>query len=262
MKKNLILIAAVAALLPLPGLAGAAADVAVQQVSKAPAAVNTSVENTGDSAFASDLKAAEDLLRGLSHERKMNPKQSVEYIAGQMARARKFYEFAKSTLIPHSVEMSKMMKNPDEMIAKGKEMTEADRDSWQGYDYLASGTMLKKDYSGAREYFKKARAAAPDSQKDWYSYMLAACDIGLKDQEKALKTYEGIIARNDNWLAVKSSYMGASMLMAGKGDPKAAAYFDKGFSLYSPGEQAMLLKAGICGKFKGLAAGPEACAAK
>lgn len=56
--------------------------------------------------------------------------------------------------------------------------------------------------------------------------------------------------------------MGASFLMAGKDGQKAAAYFDKGFSLYSPGEQAMLLKAGVCGKFKDLAAGPQACAAK
>lgn len=42
--------------------------------------------------------------------------------------------------------------------------------------------------------------------------------------------------------------MGASFLMAGKGDQKAAAYFDKGFSLYSPGEQAMPLKAGVRGQ--------------
>lgn len=262
MKRNLILIAAAAALLPLPDLAGAAADVTVQQVSKAPAAVSTSVENTGDAAFASDLKAAEDLLRGLSHERKMTPKQSGEYIAAQMARTLKYYEFARTTLIPHSVEMSKMLKAPDEMIARGKEMTEADKDSWQGYDYLAAGSMLKKDYGGAREYYEKARASAPEFQKDWYNYMLAACDIGLKDQAKALRTYDEIITRNDNWLAVKSSYMGASMLMAAKGEQKAAAYFDKGFSLYSPAEQAMLLKAGVCDKFKGLAAGPEACAAK
>lgn len=262
MKKHLILIAAVAALLPLPGSAGAAADMAVQQVSKVPAAVNTSVENSGDSAFASDLKAAEDLLRGLSHERKMTSKQSGEYIAAQMARARKYYEFAMTTLIPHAMEMSKMMKTPDEMTARGKAMTEADKDSWQGYDYLASGAMLKKDYSGARGSYAKARAAAPEFQKDWYTYMLAACDIGLKDQEKALKTYEEVIARNDNWLAVKSSYMSASILLAGKGDPKAAAYFDKGFFLYSQSEQAMLLKAGICDKFKGLAVGPGACTAK
>jgi len=259
MKKKLILIAA---LLPMPGLAGAAADMVVQQVSKVPAAVNTSVENTADSAFASDLKAAEDLLSGLSHERKMNPKQSAEYIAGQMDRARKYYEFVSTTLIPHAVEMSKMMRTPDEMTARGKAMTEADKDSWQGYDYLASGSILKKDYSGARRSYEKAMAAAPEFQKDWYNYMLAACDIGLKDQEKALKTYEAIIARNDNWLAVKSSYMGASFLLAGKRDQKAVSYFDKGYSLYSAAEQAMLLKAGVCGKFKDLAAGPGACAAK
>ncbi|OGR65883.1 MAG: hypothetical protein A2X31_00855 [Elusimicrobia bacterium GWB2_63_22] len=251
-----------AALLPLlAGAALASADVQVdQQQAGKPKAVSTSVDNASDSAFASDLKGAQDLLNGLSHERKLPPKQSAEYIAKEMERAREFFKYAKSTLAPHSLALVKMMKDPEGMTAKGKEMVEKDPASWQGYDYLATGTMLKQDAPGAIGYFEKALAAAPDFQKDWYRYMLAACYNAQKEPAKALETYEGIIVRNDNWFAVKNSYIGASMMLLGKDDAKAVAYFDKGFLLYTPGEQAVLKRGKLCGKFKSLEKGPAACA--
>ncbi|HBB67765.1 MAG TPA: hypothetical protein DCZ93_10815 [Elusimicrobia bacterium] len=260
MKKEFIIQALLAAAFPLLGsLASAAVDVAVAQAENKPKAVNTTVDNTADSAFASDLKAAEDLLRGLSHERKMTPKQSSEYMAKEMERTRKYLAFAKSTLVPHSMSIIKKMKDPDGLIGEGKAMVEKDAASWQGYDYVASGSLLKKDMDGAMTNFQKAHAAAPEFQKDWYQYMLASCYSGKKEPAKALELYEGVIERNDNWLAVKSSYMGASMLLLGKDNAKAVAYFDKGFSLYTPGEQAVLLKTSLCGKFKGLEKGPQAC---
>jgi len=255
--KTMILFAAAFPL--LAAAAAATGDVAVNQVENKPRAVNTTVDNTTDSAFTSDLKAAEDLLKGLSHERKLTPKQSGEYMAREMEKARKFYDFAKTTLIPHSMSLVKKMKDPDGMLAEGKAMVAQDPASWQGYDFVASGSLLKQDVDGAKENYEKALAAAPDFQKDWYRYMLAACYSAKKDPAKAIELYERIIARNENWIAVKNAYVAASLTLLGKDDGKAAAYFDRGFSLYTPGEQAMLLKAGLCDKFRNLEKGPEVC---
>lgn len=245
----------------LAGLSAAAEGVAVSQVENKPRAVSTTVDNTAESAFASDLKAAEDLLKGLSHERHMTPRQSGEYIAREMEKARKFYDFAKTTAIPHSADLRSRMKDPDGLIAEGGRMVEKDPQSWQGYDYVASGHYLKKDVDGAMENFEKAMKSAPGMQKDWYGYMLAGCYSYKKDNARALELYEGIIARSDNWVAVKSSYLGASRMLVSQDEAKAASYFDKGMTLCTPGERAALYKAGACDKFKGLKTVPEACAA-
>lgn len=236
-----------------------ATEVAAQQAESKPKPVSASVDNNGDGAFASDLKGAEDLLNGLSHERKMTQQQRGAFMAREMEKARKFYDFAKTTLIPHSMALVSKMKDPDKLVEEGKTMLEKDPNSWQGYDFVASGSMLKRDVDGAKANYEKALAAAPDMQKDWYRYMLAACYGAQKDADKAVELYEGIIARNDNWIAVKNSYMAASVTLVGKDDKKAVAYFDKGFQLYTPGEQGLLMKSGICDKFRGLEKGPEVC---
>lgn len=259
MKNNLKLAALLLTAIPLLAAAVTAADLAVPQAEARPKAVSVTVDNNSDGAFASDLKGAEELLKGLSHERKMNPEQSGRYMAKEMEKARKFFEFAKTTLAPHGLSIKSLMKDPDGMIAKGKELVEKDAASWQGYDYLASGSMLKRDLAGAKGNFEKALAAAPDFQKDWYRYMLAACYNMEKDPKKALELYEGIIEKNDNWLAVKSSYLGASIMLLGKDDKKAVAYFDKGFSLYTPEERVVLRRTSLCDKFRNLEKGPEAC---
>ena len=252
-----MVLAAVAALLAVSAVR--AAEVAVEQAAGKPGAVSTTVDNATDFAFASDLKAAEDLLKGLSHERKLPPGQTSEYVAREMEKARKFYAFARTTLMPHSLSMMSMMKDPGAMAAEGGKMVAADPSSWRGYDFLASGSLLQRDFDGAMANYQKALSFAPDFQKDWYRYMIAACHIAKKEDGKALEFYEGVIGRNENWLAVKSSYISASMTLLGKDDRKAASYFDKGFSLYTQGEQAVILKTGICDKFKGLEKGPEVC---
>lgn len=260
MKNQIKIKAVAAAVLALMAVSAArASDVAVEQAAAKPRAVSTTADNATDSAFASDLKAAEDLLKGLSHERKIPSKQTSEYVAREMEKARKFYAFARTTLLPHSLSMMGMMKDPEGMVAEGKRMLEADPSSWRGYDFVASGSLLKRDTAAAMENFEKALAAAPDFQKDWYRFMLAACHISKKEDGKALEYYEGVIERNENWLAVKNSYLSASLTLLGKDNGKAASYFDKGFSLYSQGEQAVILKTGICDKFKGLKKGPEVC---
>lgn len=248
------------AALPLLAASRVSAEgVKVERAGSKPSAVSVNADNNSDGAFASDLKGVEDLLKALSRERKMTPAQSGEYVAREMERTRKFFAFAKSTLIPHGLALRQKMKDPDGLIADGKLMVEKDSGSWQGYDYLASGSLLKRDADGALKNYEKALAAAPALQKDWYSYMLAACYNAKQDPEKAMKLYEEIIEKNDNWLAVKNSYLGASMMLLGKDNLKAVAYFDKGFSLYSPGEQAALRKTSLCDKFRNLERGPEAC---
>lgn len=260
MKKNQKLTAIYLTAFPLlNAVALLAADVPVPQVAAKPQAVSATVDNNTDGAFASDLKGAEELLKGLSHERKMTPQQSGEYMAREMERAKKFYAFAKTTLIPHSMSLVGKMKNPDGMIAEGKLMVEKAPDSWQGYDFMATGSLLKRDVDAAKENYEKALKASPDMQKDWYRYMLAACYSAKSDTAKALALYEGIIAANGNWLAVKSSYLGASMLLLGRDNATSSAYFDKGFTLLTPGEQTVLMKSGICDKFRDLEKAPEAC---
>ncbi|MDO8805755.1 MAG: hypothetical protein Q7R35_15150 [Elusimicrobiota bacterium] len=236
-----------------------AEGVAVGQAGAKTGAISAAADNNSDGAFASDLKGAEDLLRELSRERKLTPGLSGEYMARELERAKKFFAFAKSTLIPHGFALRQKMSDPDGLIAEGKLMVEKNSASWQGYDYLASGSLIKRDVDGAKDNYEKALAAAPDFQKDWYRYMLAACYNVKKDPEKALALYEGIIEKNDNWLAVKNSYLGASMMLLGRDNGKAVSYFDKGFSLYAPGEQAALLKTSLCDKFRDLEKGPEAC---
>lgn len=251
-------IAAAALMAALTAGAAYAAE-SVAQPEKKPRAVHTTVDNTSDSAFAADLSAAEELLRGLSHEKKMTPRQSGEYMAREMEKARKFFEFARATLVPHSMSIMKNMKNPDGLIAEGRSMVSADPSSWRGYDYLASGSLLKRDMDAALSNFEKAAASAPEFQKDWYRYMMGSCYIAKKEEGKALEYYEGVIKNNENWLAVKGAYLAAGMTLLGKDDGKAASYFDKGFLLHTPGEQAVILKTGICDKFRGLEKGPEAC---
>jgi len=258
--KDIFKIAGMVAALQLFGnMVVAATEATAQPNAGKSAAVTTPIESETESAFASDLSAVQDLLKGISRERKMTPGQSKEYIAKEMEKARKFSEFAKTTLIPHSLEITKKMKEPDTLLAEGKAMVEKDGSSWQGYDYMASGSVLKNDLDGAMANFKKAAKYAPDLQKDWYNYMLGACYAGKKDDKKALGYYERVISRNDNWMAVKGAYLAASMTLVGKDPEKSVAYFDKGYSLHTQSEQAVLLKAGVCSKFQGLAKGPEAC---
>ena len=263
MKRGMRTVAAVmSGFVVLTAIPAAAAEMVVEKVSSKPRVMNTTVNSVTDSAFAADLKAAEDLLKGLSRERKMTVVQRGEYVAKEMERARKFFAFAKDTLTPHGLAIMKMMNNPDGMLAEGRGMVEADPSSWRGYDYQASGSMLKKDMDGAMVNFEKALAFAPEFQKDWYRYMMGACLTMKKDEGKALEYYEGVITRNENWLAVKGSYLAASMTLLGKNDAKASAYFEKGFSLHSREEQGVILKTGVCDKFRGLEKGPEVCVAQ
>lgn len=236
-----------------------AADIPVQQPAKAPEAVAMAVDSNGDAAFAADLKAAEDLLRGLSHERKMTPVQSREYMAQQVERAKLFFDFAKKDLIPHTVSMMKKMQNPDGMIAEGRAMVEKNPASWQGHDYVASGYFRKLKVDEAMKSFEQALEHAPELQKDWYRYMLANCNRMKEGPEQAFALYERIIAANTNWLAVKSSYLGASMMLLGKDMAKASDYFDKGMTLCLPAEREALLQSGVCERFSGMKKGPAAC---
>jgi tetratricopeptide (TPR) repeat protein len=191
----------------------------------------------------------------------MTPAQSGEYLAREVERAKKFFAFAKSTLIPHSTQLAQKMRDPDGLIKEGRQMVENAPGSWQGYDYMGSGHMMKRDLDVALENFDKALAAAPDMQKDWYRYMMATCYNAKKDSAKALALYDRIIAANDNWIAVKNSYIRASMMLIGRDNGKAADYFDKGMLLASRAERDAFYAAGVCGKFQGAEKGPEACSA-
>lgn len=224
--------------------------------------VTTTVDNHGDGAFNSDLKAVEDYLKKASIEKKMTQRQSRAYTAQGMKKATKHLAFVKNTLVPHSLTMMQKMKDPDGMIADGRRMVDKDASSWQGYDYLATGAVLKQDLGDAMQNYGNAVKHAPEMQKDWYRYMQAGIFAQKKDQAKALEFYQDIIARDDNWLAVKSSYLGASMILIGRDDHEAVSYFDKGMTLSTPEERAALYKSGICNKFRSVRQGPEACVTK
>lgn len=222
-------------------------------------AVNAALDENGDAAFAEDLRGAQELLKGLSRERHMPPAQSREYMAREVERARKFFAFANKDLFPHTRSMMRKMQDPDGMIAAGLEMIEKNPSSWQGYDFLATGNFRKMKIDEAMAGFEKAVQAAPDMQKDWYRYMLATCHRMKENPEKAFETYERIIAANENWIAVKNSYLGASTMLLSRNMAKAAEYFDKGMTLCTPEERAGLLKAGVCDRFSGSPKLPATC---
>lgn len=227
-------------------------------VESAPAALEVSVDGS-DAAFASDLESAQDLLRKLAKERKLNETERSKYISKGVSKAKAFYAEAHKTLMPHAREMMRKMSDPDGMIAEGKRMAVENPSSWQAYDYIASGQMRKMNIDESMANFEKAITFAPEQQKDWYRNMLATCYRVKKSPEKAFSLYEGIIAANDNWMAVKSAYLSASMMLIGSDDAKAADYFDKGMTASTPGEREALLKSGICGKFSGGPNQPSSC---
>lgn len=221
---------------------------------------SVSPESGGDAAFAENLKAVEELLKNFSYDRGMPEENARAYMEEEMRKAHDFFVFAKETVLPHTMALAAGMKDPAGMVNKGRRMTEADPSSWQGYDFMATGSLLLDDPASAMESFEKARAAAPEAQKDWYRYMVAGCHNARKSPDKAMEMYEEVISMNRNWTAVKNAYVSASMTLLGRDNTKAAGYFDKGFSLYTPEEKKAILEAGVCGKFKGLTPQPETCA--
>lgn len=212
-----------------------------------------------DAAFASDLESAQDLLRKLAKERRLNEAERSKYLSTGVSKAKAFYAEAHKTLMPHAREMMRKMNDPDGMIAEGRRLAAENPSSWQAYDYIASGQMRKMNIDESMASFEKAINFAPAQQKDWYRNMLATCYRVKKSPEKAFRLYEGIIEANDNWMAVKSAYLGASMMLIGSNDAKAADYFDKGMTASTPGEREALLKSGICGKFSGSPNLPSSC---
>ena len=257
--KNIILFVVLAAVAPAVHAAADSAK-AVAYTPAAPKAAGFAGDNASDAAFASDLRSAEEFLRRISREKKMDPAQFDKYKTKEIGRARQYYRWAAAEAVPHSRAMAQKMKAPDELMAEGRRLVAADPASWKGYDYLATGSLLKDDVAGAKENFEKALAVAPEFQQDWFRYMLAGCHNISKDTGQALELYDGVIDRNDNWVAVKSAYITASLILIGRDDDKAARYFDRGMSLRNPAERKALLGTGTCAKFK---AGklPEFCAA-
>jgi tetratricopeptide (TPR) repeat protein len=225
----------------------------------AEAPVPASLESNGDGAFAEDLRAVEDMLRNFSYDRGMSGEEARVRMEESVRKAKEFFAFAREKVLPHTAALAAGMKDPAGMIEKGRQMTEADPASWQGYDFMATGSLLVDDPSSAMRNFEKAYAAAPEAQKDWYRYMIAGCHNASKSPEKAMAIYEEVIARNRNWTAVKSAYVSASITLLGRDNAKAAEYFDKGLALYTPAERTAMLGSGVCGKFKGLAPQPETC---
>ncbi|KAF0125526.1 MAG: hypothetical protein FD189_484 [Elusimicrobia bacterium] len=219
-------------------------------------------DSNGDDVFTDELRAVEGLLKGFSYDRGMSSEESRAHMEEQVRKAREFFSFAKETVLPHTTALAAGMKDPAGMIARGRRMTEANPSSWQGYDFVATGSLLVDDPASALENFEKARAAAPEAQKDWYRYMAAGCHNAMKAPDKAMEIYEEVIAGNRNWIAVKSAYISASVTLIGRDERKAAGYFDKGLSLHTPDERAGMLAAGICDNFRKLSPQPESCAVR
>jgi len=235
---------------------GKAEDVPAPQTEAKRPAITTSVENNTDNSYATDLKAAEELLKGISHQRAMTPKQSDKYVNKEMQKVVRYNAFSKD-MIPHSMELVKKMKDPEGMLADGNKMVKEDPKSWEGYDFIASHYFMKKELDKAIENYLLARKYAPELQKDWYNYMLAGCYRAKKDSDRALKIYDEVISRNENWVAIKNAYFAASLMLIGKDNAKAVTYFDNGMLLCSQGEKASLTR--MCTKFSGLEKKPAGC---
>jgi tetratricopeptide (TPR) repeat protein len=226
-----------------------------------PKAVAMVADSSSDSAFASDLQSAEEFLRRISREKKMDLPQYNKYKAAEIEKARQFYRWSVAEVVPHARTLAKKLRAPDELIAEGRRMVEADPASWKGYDFIAMGSLVKNDVQAAKESFERALGAAPGFQKDWYRYMLAGCQNILKDTDAALELYDGILSRNENWVAVKSAYITSSLILLGRDNDKAALNFDRGMSLHNADEKKALLGTGVCDKFKAVRKTPESCAA-
>jgi len=229
-------------------------------VSNVAAGESSVTDNNGEEVFATELSAVEDLLKKLARERKTTGARFAEYTVEDMECAGKFFEFAKKELLPHTAALTRSSRDPEGMIVSGQEMVKQAPHSWQGYDFIATGHFSKLNVDEAMKGFKKAIELAPDMQKDWYRYMLAACYRMKENQEEAYDIYERIIAAKKNWIAVKNSYLGASMLLLLRGDGRAADYFDKGIILSTPDERKALFATGVCGRFAGSNRVPLACA--
>lgn len=256
MRKNRAVISA-AIILQFAAVVGLRAETAESARFNA-VAVDVAVDGS-NAAFASDLESAQNLLRRLAKERRLNETERSRYIFKGVLKAKAFYAEAHKTLIPHAREMMRKMNDPEGMIAEGQRMAAENPSSWQAYDYIASGQLRKMNINEAMANFEKAITFAPEQQRDWYRNMLATCYRVKKSPEKAFRLYEDIIEANDNWMAVKSAYLGASMMLIGSNDAKAADYFDKGITASTPGEREALLKSGICGKFSGSPNRPSSC---
>lgn len=215
--------------------------------------------DSSDSAFVSDLQSAEEFLRRLSRERKMDQPQLDKFKAAEMEKARQFSRWSVAEVVPHARAMAQKMRAPDELIAEGRSMVEADPASWKGYDFVGMGSLVKSDVQTAKESFERALEKAPGFQKDWYRYMLAGCLNIQKDPAAALELYDGILSRNENWVAVKSAYITSSLILIARDNDKAARNFDMGMSLHNSDEKKTLLGTGVCDKFKAAGKIPEFC---
>lgn len=258
--KNEIVIAWIAVLLCAANLLAAESPVPQPQILSLPE--TASPDANGDEVFAEELRAVEGLLKGFSYDRGMSSEESRAQMDEQVRRAREFFAFARKTVLPHTEALAAGMRDPGGMISRGRRMTEADASSWQGYDFVATGSLLVNDPASALENFEKAYGAAPEAQKDWYRYMVAGCHNAMKSPDKAMEIYDEVISGNRNWIAVKSAYISASVTLVGRDDPKAARYFDKGLSLHTSEEKAGMMRAGVCDIFKKSSSRPESCAGR
>ncbi|HBA61562.1 MAG TPA: hypothetical protein DCZ92_12260 [Elusimicrobia bacterium] len=225
------------------------------------AAITSSDSDSSDSAFFADLAAVARAAGSSARKNKMSPAKMQAYIDQQVQKYTKFNQFAKAELVDHSVGMVGKMGDPDGMLAQGKALVSADAASWKGYDYQASGWMLKKNADKALEAYQLALAKAPEMQKDWYRYMMAGCHRQKGDAAKALELYRTVLANDKNWMAVKGASLAAGLLLLeNRRAAEGAELFDKGLLLASARERSMLLgQAGFCAKFKQLGAEPMGC---
>lgn len=235
-----------ATFLAAAGLAAAAPGAPAVQFRGAPApAVGA------DAAFEADLQAAEGLFRGLARERRLKRAEEEVFLAKGREKVRAFYATAHKSLLFHSRNMMSKMSDPAALVEEGRRLAEEDPASWQAQDYMATGSLAKGNVEEAMAGYLKAIELAPAQQKDWYRNMLATCHRMKNEPEKALALYEQVIASGDNWMALKSAYLSAGIMLIPGAPDKAAYYFDNGMTASTPGERKALLESGICGKFNG-----------
>ncbi len=204
-------------------------------------------EDRGDSAFITDL-AKVAVLAKQNALRNGFPEPALDaYVQQERAKYEKFNKFAREKLVPHSKMLAMGRQEPEKLLAAGEQKLAADKNSWEGHDYVATAKLLKRDAASATEEYARALETAPAEMKGWYQYMLGISALLGREQDTAMGWMDKAIADNNNWLAIKSARLNkAAIYISRQSYDDAAENLDLYFTMAIPAEKKVIAESQIC----------------
>lgn len=203
----------------------------------------------GDSAFVEDLARVKAVSKQKAKDRGVAPQAADSYVSEQLEKYNRFNKFAKETFASHSKAIAAGRREPEKLLAAGEAKLAADKNSWEGHDFVATAKLFKRDIKGAAESYAKALETSPVEARGWYQYMLGVTSQMNNNQDQALEWMDKAIKDNNNWVAVKSAYLNKAAICVSKSSfEKAAANLKLYFAMARAEEARVVADGPVCKK--------------